>query len=194
MTGCAVPSSWRQGIDALAADKRGDASLDLAPSRRFNISTPIAQIGALNLVEGHRRKLAVNAQLNQFVRMPGHIGLGADPFRFRPVTRPDDEHGPGCIEPLEDHVMIRAVRRQILVPPDAIAVVAQNLADRLCVGFGRARVRNENLRAFHHWRSLSVARMEKHARFAAANPAFEDERSGRARRARPPRRGAFVSR
>lgn len=111
------------------ANELGDAALDLAPGGFVGASVPIDQRWTLDLVEGHWRDSAVDAELDELAQMTRCISFRAHPFRSCGLARPNDKHGLGGIQPLLDDIAIRPVCGQIVIPPDAVAVTAERFGN-----------------------------------------------------------------
>ena len=159
-TDSAAASSRRpgRGSRAALAQQRLDAAHHLAPGGRVRIARPAGQVGALDLVERHRQPHAVDAELDQLAVLPRPVRLGADPLGLHRLGRPDHHDRLGRRQPLLDDVAVTAMRRQLVVAPDAIAERPQRVGDPARLRLRRPGVRNEDVR---HPAPLTCARLRR---------------------------------
>ena len=68
------------------------------------MAVPIAEIGAMDLVEWHREPRIVDSNLDQTAFLPAAIGLGSNPLGRDGFLGPDDEYGSCGFELLLDHL------------------------------------------------------------------------------------------
>ena len=128
-----------------AADQQGDASFDLAPGGVAGVPAPAAEIRALDLVEGHRWKRAVERDLDQGSGFAGHVGFRAHPLGTHGLGRPQHDDRLGRADSLLDDVAVRAVRRKLVVAPHCIARAAQCFGNLMRLPVGGPAIGNENV-------------------------------------------------
>ena len=131
---------------AATADQQRDAAFDLAPGGISGVPAPATEVRALDLVERHRRKRAVERDLDQGSRFARHIGFRAHPLGTHGLGRPQDDHRLGRADSLLDDVAVRSVRRKLVVAPHCIARAAQCLGDLMRLRVGGPAIGNENVR------------------------------------------------
>ena len=137
------------GSRRVATHKFGDAGGDLAPAGRVEVAGPAGHVGALDAVEGPGELCAVDRQLDQLVIGAGSVRLRLHPLGLHRFSRPDDHDRLGRLQPFLDHLGISPMRRQLIVPPDAVAQPAQGLGDLLGLIRRRAGVGDEDVGHAH---------------------------------------------
>ena len=127
------------------ADEFLQARQDLAPLLVIVIAVPVAEPGALDLVERQGRQDVVQGDLDQLVGASGQIGLGAHPLRAGGGAGPKHDHRLGVAQPLLDHLGIGAMGRQLVVPPHREPAGPQGLGDLFGPRLGFTGVGDEDV-------------------------------------------------
>jgi hypothetical protein len=124
-------------------DQRADALLDPGQTGMARIAGPAHQVGALNLIEWHGQAGVIEPQLNQLARVARPIRLRPHPLGPHRLNGPDGDDGAGLGQLLLDHLRVRPVRGQGVVPPDAETERAEMLCQSVSLGLTLARIGNE---------------------------------------------------
>jgi hypothetical protein len=80
-------------------------------------TAPTVKVRALDLIEWHGRKCAVDLRLDELVAITCKIGLGADPLGCSGGLRPQHDHRFGFGKVALDHIGVSAMGRKLGVPP-----------------------------------------------------------------------------
>src|SRR4051812_22230397 len=109
------------------------------------LAPPVADRGELDLVERHWRHAAVDRGLDQLLLHPRDVRLGAHPFGGGRALRPDHDRCPGRADLVGDDLAIGEMRRQLVVPPDAVAEPLHRLGELAHHRLIAARIRDEDV-------------------------------------------------